>query len=218
MPDIFNQMYWRRVSSKAWGNCHIKSDFVDRIFFLSSDGVFAQTSSSPTTFSTDALTSRKRSSSRPQRNGTYRARLQGTSSKFPFTQEENSLLHRAFRTVEQSPRGDSPCSIARHLQAVAGQYMAVHIFQPSLINSLKIDIYMVLGAQRCHCLLTNTIGFYLNAQATSLEAAMTRTHHIKVFIMRLGSMHIQRRTSILTYNVLKSKPNEMFLDDANEWG
>ncbi len=37
--------------------------------YLSSDAVFAETSSSPTTFSTDALISRKRNFSRPQRNG-----------------------------------------------------------------------------------------------------------------------------------------------------
>ncbi len=45
--------------------------FKERLFFLSSGAVFVETASSPATFSTDALTSRKRGFSRPQRNGTY---------------------------------------------------------------------------------------------------------------------------------------------------
>ncbi len=50
---------WRTTSSTEY-------------FFLSSGAVFAETSSSPTTSSTDALISRKRNFSRRQRNGTYK--------------------------------------------------------------------------------------------------------------------------------------------------
>ncbi len=47
-------------------------------FFLSSSAVFAETSSSPTTSSKGALNYRKRSFSRPKRNGTY----EGMTSRY----------------------------------------------------------------------------------------------------------------------------------------
>ncbi len=71
---------WRLAWPKPLGNYHMKKDFVDCIFFLSSDIVFKETSSSLTTFSTDAFTSRKRSFRNSGGAEPRRARLQDTSS------------------------------------------------------------------------------------------------------------------------------------------
>ncbi len=104
-------------------------------FLLSSSAVMAETLSSPTTSSMDALISRMRNLSRSQWNGTYEGMTQ-LSPQLSFTAEESSLLRQASWSVEQSPKSHCQCPIVRRFQAVSGRCMAVTVPRPSLIPLL----------------------------------------------------------------------------------
>ncbi len=95
----------------------MKNDFVDLIFFLSSGSAFAETSSSPTAFSTDALTSRKRSISRLQRNGTYEDRTSRCVIVVCVYSEERSPLRKASRSVDPIVNAPSLGTFRRSLDA-----------------------------------------------------------------------------------------------------